>query len=105
MLLANNGENVVFFKNEIFFAFQLELGAAILGVQDAVALADVHRGAIAVIKQAARADRDDGAFLGLLFGCIRDNNAALGYFFFRGGFDDYTVANWTNVCHDSYSFL
>src|SRR5579864_1793062 len=66
LALANNGENVVFLQDQVFLAIEFELGAAILGIQHAVAFANIHRGTVAVIQQTASADRDNGAFLGLL---------------------------------------
>src|SRR6266700_1171576 len=37
--LANHGENVVFFEDEVLFAIEFEFGAAVFGEQDAITFA------------------------------------------------------------------
>src|SRR6185437_3237252 len=75
-----------------FFVVDLELGAGVLRVEHLLALADVHRLALAVVANAARANGQDGAFLRLFLGRIRQDDAALGHFLTRRGLDDHAVA-------------
>ena len=60
---------------EVLLAGVLDLGAAVLAVDDLVADGDVERDAVAVVVDAARADREDLALLGLLLGGVRDDQA------------------------------
>ena len=78
--------------DEEVLVIELEFGPGVLGVEDLVALLDVHRLALAVFEQAARAGRHDGAFLGLLLDGVREDDAALGHLLARGGLDDHTIA-------------
>ena len=59
------GEDVRLAQDEHVLAVDLDLGAAVLGVEDLVALRDVERAALAVLVGAI-ADGDDLALLGLL---------------------------------------
>src|SRR5579885_2703939 len=61
----------------------------------------VQGGAIAIVEQTATANGHDGPLLGLLFGGVRNHDAALCHFFFRGWFHDHTVGNGTNLSHDT----
>src|SRR6266404_519427 len=103
--LADDGQDVIFPEHQVLIVFQNELGAAILGVQDAIALADIHGGALASIKHAASTYSDHDALLRLLFSSVRDNDATLGDFFFSNRFNDHAVAHRTDVCHDVFSFF
>ena len=73
-------------------AVDLELGPGVLGVEDLVARLDVHRLALAVVEDPARADGDDRALLGLLLGGVRQDDAALGHLLAGGRLDDDAVA-------------
>src|SRR3954465_14658270 len=72
----DDGEDVTSGEDEELLAAVLDLGAAILAVEDRVADADVERDALlALVVEAARADRDDLALLGLLLRGVRDDQA------------------------------
>src|SRR5215469_13262539 len=101
--LANDSQDVIFFEHEVLFVIELELSTTILGEQDAVALAHINGGALAIVEQAARADSNHSTFLGFLFGSVGNDDAAFGNFLFGGSFDDHAVADRTNLCHVVYS--
>src|SRR5690348_12103763 len=96
----DNRQNVGLAQDQQVLAVELELGAAILGEEHAVALFDFERDAVALVAHLALAGGDDGAFLGLLFGRIGDHNAALGDFLTLGGAYHDAVAYRANLaCH------
>src|SRR4051812_12249325 len=71
---GDDGEDVAGGEDEVLLAGVLDLGAAVLAVDDLVADGDVERDAlVAVLVEPARADRDDLALLGLLLRGVRDN--------------------------------
>src|SRR3954447_14208854 len=74
-LLLDDGEDVARREHEVLLAGVLDLGAAVLAVEDDVADLDVQRETVAVVVDATRADREDGALLGLLLGGVRDDDA------------------------------
>src|SRR4051794_38169633 len=76
--LLNDGEHVIFAHDHDFFAVDLELGAGVAGEEDFVALLDGERDLLAVLEPAAVADGEDLAALGLFFGAVGQNDAALG---------------------------
>ncbi len=88
-----------FFEHEVLFIIELELSTTVLGEQDAVALAHINGGTIAIVKQAAGADSNHSTLLGFLLGSVGNDDATLGNFFFGGCFDDHAVADRTNLCH------
>src|SRR5262249_38346621 len=65
-LVLDDGEDVGLLDDEELVALDLELGAGVLGVEDLVALLDVHRLTLAVLEDAPGTGGDDRAFLGLL---------------------------------------
>src|SRR3954469_13573963 len=75
MSLLDDREDVARGEDELLLARVLDLGAAVLAVDDLVADVDVERDAVAVVVDAARADRQDLALLGLLLGGVRDDQA------------------------------
>ena len=77
--------------DEQVFAFDLEFGAGVLGVEDLVPGLDVHRLALAVVEDLARAGGDDRALLGLLLGGVRQDDAALGHLLALARLDDDAV--------------
>ena len=77
-LLLDDGEDVAGGQDEVLVAAVLDLGAAVLAVEDDVADGDVERNAVAVVVDAARADGEDGALLGLLLGGVRNDDAGGG---------------------------
>src|SRR5579884_4122697 len=91
--LTNYRENVILFENQIFFAVELELGAAILGEQHTVALAHIDSSAITVVEQATTVTRDNSPLLGLLSIAVTRENAALLVTSSCAWFDDHTVTN------------
>src|SRR6478609_2875974 len=76
--LAELGEDVRLAQHEQFVALDGDLGPAVFGVEDLVALAHVERAASAVLVDRAIADGDDLALLGLLLGRIGEDDAAGG---------------------------
>src|SRR3954469_4646828 len=78
LLLLHDGEQVAGGEHEVVLAAVAHLGAAVLRVDDHVADGDVERNAVAVVVDAAGADGDDGALLGLLLGGVRDDQAGGG---------------------------
>src|SRR5579884_2376749 len=103
--LSDHSENIIFLENEVLFTIQLELCPTILGEQDTITHVQINWCTVAVIKQTPTANRDHSPLLGLLFGCIRDNDATLGDFFLGRRFHDHAVPNGTNLCHKVYSFF
>src|SRR6476661_2237733 len=67
----DDGEDVAGGEDEELLAAVLDLGAAVLAVDDLVADLDVERHALAVVVDAARADGEDLALLGLLLRGVR----------------------------------
>src|SRR6185312_12875650 len=73
-LLANDhGEHVASRENEKVLSAVLDLGSAVLGVDDLVANRDVERNAVAIVVDAAWAYCDDLALLGLLLRGVRND--------------------------------
>src|SRR5258708_20629461 len=95
--LANDGQDVIFFEHEVLFIIELELSTTVLGEQDAVALAHINGGTIAIVKQAAGADSNHSTLLGLLLVIVGNHDSTLGNFFFGGCFDDHAVPHRTNL--------
>src|SRR6266542_1862338 len=89
-LLVDDGEHVAGGEDQVVLAAVLDLGAAVLGVDDGVADLDVERHPGAVLEP-ARADRDDLALLGLLLGGVRDDDAGGGRLLALTGLDDDAV--------------
>src|SRR4051812_25969784 len=70
----DDGEDVAGGEDEELLAAVLDLGAAVLAVEDRVADGDVERDPLlALVVEAARSDRDDLALLGLLLRGVRDD--------------------------------
>src|SRR6266542_239469 len=89
-LLVDDGEHVAGGEDQVVLAAVLDLGAAVLGVDDGVADLDVERHPGAVLEP-ARADRDDLALLGLFLGGVRDDDAGGGRLLALTGLDDDAV--------------
>src|SRR3954464_12784919 len=77
-LLLHYGEQVAGGEHEVFLAAVLDLGAAVLRVDDDVTHVHVERNAVAVVVDAAWAHGDNGALLGLLLGGVRDDQTGGG---------------------------
>src|SRR6185369_16467916 len=63
---GDDGEHVARGEDEVLLAGVLDLGAAVLAVDDLVADVHVERHTVAVVVDATRADAQDLALLGLL---------------------------------------
>src|SRR6266511_3580499 len=101
-LLVDDGEHVAGGEDQVVLAAVLDLGAAVLGVDDGVADLDVERHPGAVLEP-ARADRDDLALLGLLLGGVRDDDARGGRLLALTGLDDDAVLERLQI--DAHRFL
>src|SRR5664280_2029977 len=78
-LLLHDRQHVPGGQDQVLLAGVLDLGAAVLAVEDGVADPDVERDPLlALVVPAAGADREDGALLGLLLGGVRDHDAGRG---------------------------
>src|SRR6188508_2051143 len=73
VLLGDDREDVARGEDEVLLAGVLDLGAAVLAVDDLVTDSDVERNAVAVVVDATGTDRQDLALLGLLLGGVRDD--------------------------------
>src|SRR5699024_6788231 len=76
---ADDREDVARGEDQVLLAAVLDLGAAELGVDDAVADGDVHGDTlVTVVVETAGADGNDLALLRLLLGGVRDDEAGRG---------------------------
>src|SRR6476659_978828 len=82
---ADDGEDVAGRQDEVLVTLDLDLGAAVLGIDDLVADRDVERDAAPVLEP-ARAHRHDGALYGLLLRRVGDHEARRGHLFTLVGF-------------------
>src|SRR5918998_1510893 len=90
--VLDDREDVLLADDEELIAVDLELGPGVLRVEDLLAFLDVHRLALAVVEDAARAGREDGALLRLLLGRVRQDDTALRHLLAGSGLDDDAVA-------------
>src|SRR3954462_1722014 len=91
------GEDVGLAQDQQVLAFDGDLGAAVLGVQDLVTLGDVERDALAVVVELALADREHLALLRLLLRRVGKNDAGGRRGFLLDGLDDHTIAEWLEL--------
>src|SRR6266487_808945 len=101
-LLGDDGEDVPGGQDQVVLAAVLDLGAAVLGVDDGVAHLDVEGHAVAVLE-AAGAHRDDLALLGLLLGGVGDDDARGGHLLTLTRLDDDPVLERLKI--DAHHFL
>src|SRR6266545_4486768 len=87
LLLVDDGQDVASREDQVLLALDLDLGPAVLGVDDAVADLDVDRHPLTLLEP-ARANRNDLALLGLLLGRIGDHDAGDGRLLLLLGLDD-----------------
>src|SRR3954454_6062426 len=73
--LLDDREDVAGGEHQVLLAGVLDLGAAVLRVEDRLADLDVNRDAVALVVDAAGADSEDGALLRLLLGGVGDHDA------------------------------
>src|ERR671921_811812 len=92
-LLLELGQHVGLAEDEEVLTLDLDLRAAVLGVQDLVTLGDVERDALlALVVPLAVTDGDDLALLGLLLGGVRKDDAAGGGLLLLDCLDDQAIA-------------
>jgi hypothetical protein len=89
--LLNNAENIVFAHDQIFFAFDFNLGTGLLSEEDAVAFFDFESDAFAIIAELAISNGDDLAFGRFLLGSVGDNDSAFGCLLFLNACDQNSV--------------
>jgi hypothetical protein len=92
-----NAKNVVFAKNQIFKAVNLDFRAGILAEQNRLADFDCGVYAGAVVQKLAFAYGHNFALLGFFFGGIGNYYTAFGGFFLINSFDQDAVRQRTNV--------
>src|SRR6185369_12343959 len=73
LLLVDDREDIAGGQHEVLLAGVLHLGAAVLRVDDGVAHLHVDGDTVALVVDAARANRDNGALLRLLLGRVRND--------------------------------
>jgi hypothetical protein len=79
LLARDLGEHVRLTKHEEILSLDLDLGAAVLRIQDLVAFGDVERDAlVAILVPLPLTDREDLAALRLLLGRVGEDDAARG---------------------------
>src|SRR3982750_3393369 len=86
-----DGEELLVLREELL-AVDRDLGAAVLRVEDLVALGHVDRDALVVVAELAVADSEDLAALRLLLGRIGEDDAARGRLLLLYRLDDQTIA-------------
>jgi len=97
-LLLDDCEDVASRQEQILLAVVLDLGSAVLAVNNDVADLDVERNALlAILIETAGAGRDDGALLGLLLGGVRDDQAGSGGLLGFEGLDQDAVLEGLDV--------
>src|SRR5262249_56116743 len=92
-------------QDQVVFCPAPDLGPAVLGEDDLVALRQVHLDELSVVVPAARADGEDAAALRLLLRGIRKHDAARRRFLLFEDFDDEAVTKWLPVHSDPPSLF
>src|SRR5262249_48143809 len=88
---ADLGEDVRLAEHEQLLVLDGDLGTAVFGIEDLVALAHIERAAAAVLVDRAVADGDDLALLRLLLGRIGEDDPARGRLLLIDRLDDQPV--------------
>jgi hypothetical protein len=97
-LLADDGQHVARRQDQVLLAGVLDLGAAVLAVDDDVTFLDVQRNPlVAILVPPAGADGDDGAFLRLLLGRVRNDQTGSGRGLGLVGLNEDLVLEWLDV--------
>src|SRR3954447_13067958 len=76
--LGDLGQHVTCGQEQVLLAAVLDLGAAVLGVDDDIAFNDINRNPLTVVVVTTRSDGQDLALLGLLLGGVGDDDAGRG---------------------------
>src|SRR5690606_11460992 len=87
----DDGENIAFAHDQIFFVFVFDFRPGVFGEQHAIADLDIKRNALAVFPSAF-AHRDDFAFLRLFLRGVREHDAACRRFLSRDGLDHNAIS-------------
>src|SRR5690606_12798828 len=95
----DHAHDVAFLHDDEVLAIELDLGAAPLAEQHAIAGLDVEGDDLAAFVAGAGAHGNDHALGGLFLGGIGDDDPALGLFFTVYATDDHTVVQGTEA-HD-----
>src|ERR1700676_567870 len=90
--IGEDGQYVLFRDDEIFGSFELDFGAGILRVDNAVANLDVHRKFGAVVKRRAGTDRKHLPFLGFFLSGVGQEDASGALVSLLDVLDDQTIA-------------
>src|ERR1700760_3996653 len=97
-LLGNDSQHVACRQDQVLLAVVLDLGAAVLAVDDGVTLRDVDRDPLrAILVPPAGADCDDGALLGLLLGGVRNDQTGRGRGLGLVGLHENLVLEWLDL--------
>src|SRR2546427_10468776 len=88
------GEHVGLAEDQVLLRADPDLGPAVLGEDDLVALRQVHRDELSVVVPGARADGEDAAALRLLLRGIRKHDAARRRLLLFEDLDDEAVTEW-----------
>src|ERR1700733_8230815 len=94
---ADDGQDLVLAEDHVVVAVDLDLGAGVLAHEDAVALLDVHRRALALVVELARADGDHLGLLRLLLGGVRDDDAPTDLLLLLNALHYDPVVQWTDI--------
>src|SRR5262245_36928292 len=97
-LLVDDGQHVARRQDQVLLAVVLDLGAAVLAVDDGVTLGHVQRNPLlAILIPAAGANCDDGAFLRLLLGGVGNDQTGCGRGLGLVGLYEDLVLEWLDV--------
>src|SRR6476660_4997581 len=91
------GEHVRLTQDQVVVAADPDLGPAVLGEDDLIALRQVHRDELSVVVPGARAECEDAAALRLLLRGIRKHDAAERLLLFIEDLDDQAVTKRLQV--------
>src|SRR5499427_10217666 len=91
------GEHVRLAQDQVLVGADLDLGPAVLGEDDLVAVLQVHCDELSVVVPGARADGEDAAALRLLLRGIRKHDAARRRLLLFEDLDDEAVTKWLQV--------
>src|SRR5437016_12636399 len=90
-------EHIRLAEDQVVVGADLDLGPAVLGEDDLVALSQVHRDELSVVVPGAGTDCEDAAALRLLLRGVRKHDAARRRLFLFEDLDDEAVTKWLQV--------